>query len=44
MEVTTVMLSLAVEVDARDIVEYFMDKGARPDMKTLHLMIKRGIA
>ena len=44
VEVTTVMLSLAVEVDARDIVEYFMDKGARPDMKTLHLMIKRGIA
>lgn len=43
MVVSTALLKLAVEVDARDIVDYFMDKGARPDMKTLQIMVNRGI-
>ena len=38
VQVTNTMLKLAVEVDARDIVEYLMDKGARPDMQTLQRM------
>lgn len=38
VEVTTAMLRLAVDVDARDIVEYLMDKGARPDMCILQRM------
>ncbi|KAI5121215.1 hypothetical protein M0805_007225 [Coniferiporia weirii] len=44
LEVTTAMLRLAVEVDARDIVEYFLDKGARPDMLTLQRMRTGGFA
>lgn len=35
IEVTQSMLRLAVQRDARDVVEYFMSKGARPDMATL---------
>lgn len=38
MQVTNAMLKDAVGVDARDIVEYLMDKGARPDMQTLQQM------
>lgn len=38
VDVTTAMLREAVEVDARDIVEYLIDKGARPDMQTLQRM------
>ncbi|EJD07100.1 uncharacterized protein FOMMEDRAFT_165713 [Fomitiporia mediterranea MF3/22] len=43
VQVTTAMLRLAVEVDARDIVQYFMDKGARPDFATIQRMGRAGI-
>lgn len=42
VEVTTAMLRLAVEVDVRDIVQYFLDKGARPDMSTIQRMRRSG--
>jgi len=38
MEVNATLLRLAVEADARDIVELFLAKGARPDMATLQRM------
>ena len=44
VEVTTAMLRLAVEVDARDIVQYFLDKGARPDLSTIQRMRRIGFA
>lgn len=43
IEVTTAMLRLAVKADARDIVELFLSKGARPDMATLDLMRGSGL-
>lgn len=43
VEVTAAMLQLAVEVDARDIVEYLMDKGTRPDMRILRRMQLLGL-
>jgi hypothetical protein len=43
MEVSVEMLKAAVDVGAKDIVNYFMDeKGVRPDMQTLKTMEKRG--
>ncbi|KAG2341404.1 hypothetical protein BDR05DRAFT_983747 [Suillus weaverae] len=39
VQVTPEMLKVAVKLDARDIVEYFMkDKGCVPDLKTLLMM------
>ncbi|KAH8112654.1 hypothetical protein DFH11DRAFT_1689858 [Phellopilus nigrolimitatus] len=43
VEVTTEMLRLAVEADARDIVEYLLEKGARPDMRTIKRMRISGL-
>ncbi|KAL5504399.1 hypothetical protein ACEPAH_8474 [Sanghuangporus vaninii] len=42
VEVTTAMLRLAVETDARDIVQYFLEKGARPDLSTIQRMRRIG--
>ncbi|KZT52332.1 hypothetical protein CALCODRAFT_487230, partial [Calocera cornea HHB12733] len=38
VEVTAAMLQLAVKLDARDIVQYLMEKGCVPDMKTLRMV------
>jgi hypothetical protein len=34
------MLRAAVRYDARDIVQYLIDKGCVPDMQTLHMMVQ----
>jgi len=38
VEVNAGMLQLAVKLDARDIVQYLMEKGCVPDMKTLKMV------
>ncbi|KZP00379.1 hypothetical protein CALVIDRAFT_595201 [Calocera viscosa TUFC12733] len=38
VEVNPGMLQLAVKLDARDIVQYLMEKGCVPDMKTLKMV------
>jgi len=43
VDVNAAMLKEAVEVDARDVVEYLLDKGARPDMQVMLQMRKSGL-
>lgn len=39
VQITPEMLKVAVKLDARDIVEYFMkEKGCVPDLQTLQMM------
>ena len=43
VQISPDLLKLAVHVDARDIVQYFMDKGARPNINILSRMRGGGL-